>query len=262
MVLPSPFSPRGLRSQLEAPQLTAASGIYADFTVSDQDYTVQSPEAAQAAGRGPPVVALSQPSNSTYPSTPATSTPSWKASRDETTPQHQHHQQSSHMASQGSGAKSRRRSSRGGFASPPLIESKQHPREPDGVDDDGSGSREGPSLPLPAPQALTPVAAAPPARASIAFPDKITDDICDRALAEEGKVSTVSVDVDTLTTLTTRELERLCDFMDGLAMHQSSRLVQLLEVREELKDRVSQGQALAAEHIRLAVTSKRGRRKS
>ncbi len=51
----------------------------------------------------------------------------------------------------------------------------------------------------------------------------------------------VDITRDALLLLSDRDLDALSDFMDGLALHQSSRLVQLLECREDLKDKVRRG---------------------
>jgi hypothetical protein len=106
-----------------------------------------------------------------------------------------------------------------------------------------TGNPPPPAAPAPAPTQQQP----------LTLPAKITDDICDRALAVEGAVSGVVVSAEALRALSDRDLDALSDYVDGLALHQSARLVQLLEVREELKERREDGQALVADHIRLRM---------
>ena len=67
---------------------------------------------------------------------------------------------------------------------------------------------------------------------------QVTDEISDVALAVKGHVLGVEISGEALQRLPNRDLDALSDFMDGLALHQSSRLVQLLECREDLKDKV------------------------
>jgi hypothetical protein len=253
--LPSPFSPQGLQTSVESVQRSGGGGgggggggsrdvevmvytpacssddrvaIYADFTTTQLDYTVASPENRWL---GQPLLSPGDMPAKQLVFSSSSSPQRTAAAGASASPEHAVSPRRRPTRAKGSPVRSAVPSAGVGVGETPDAARQAT----------GTAARTSPRA---ATAAGTPVA-------TLHLPDPRCDDTCDRLLDEDGVAQLL--DEATLRRLPLTQLEQLADFMSGCVVHQSNRLISLLQRREDLKERVREGQQIAAEHIRLQV---------